>query len=222
MLLLIAQPWLIDQRAFRLHRTLGLAMFVVVPLFTMGGWLVSQQMIARGDAFGLLLGDRLALVDVIGPPAFAFFVHQALVQRRTPALHGGWLLVTALLLIEATFTRIFGPIFERQGMDFLSAFSLAFDLATVTGMLVAAALWRWQPRHPAPFIAALAVLVLQGAAFHLVPALPLWSALCRSIAALPAWPPAALGFAIGLLAVVHGWRNPAQRSTPPAALSIPA
>lgn len=221
MLLLIVQTRLIDQRAFRLHRTLGLAMFAVVPMFTLGGWLVSQQMIARGDDFGLLLGDRLALVDLVGPPAFAFFVHQALIHRRNPALHGGWLLVTALLLIEAAFTRIFGPLFMQLGLDFLSAFALAFDVAIVTAMVVAAALWRWQPRHPAPFVTALAVVAFQGAAFHLAPALPVWLALCRSIAALPAWQPAGIGFAIGLLAVVHGWRNPAQRLKPPAALSNP-
>ena len=151
MLLLIAQSMLIDRRDRTPHRRLGRAMLALVPLFCSAAFLVVQTMQRRTDVFRATMGDRLMWVDGLSTVVFAWLCYQALVHRRNPALHGGYLLATPLPLIMAVVTRLPLPL-VATGTLLPAAFHPFFNLAMVVTLMCAVALWRWQPRHPAPFI----------------------------------------------------------------------
>ena len=90
-------------------------------------------------------------VDGVSTVVFAWLCYQALVNRRNPALHGGYLLATPLPLIMAVVTRL--PLhLVASGTPLPARFHPGFNLAIVVMLLCAVALWRWQPRHPAPFV----------------------------------------------------------------------
>jgi len=207
MLLLIAQSLLIDGRDRLRHRRLGRAMFALVPLFCSAGFLIVQQMQRRTDVFRDTMGDRLMWADGLSTVVFAFLCYQALVHRRNPALHGGYLLATPLPLIMAVVTRL--PLgLVPKGTRLPAAFDPYFDLSMIVMLACAAGLWRWQPRHPAPFIAVGVATVLEWAGYYLAPSIPGWTALGIAVAAAPSWLAGSIGLGIGAAAVWFGWTAP--------------
>jgi hypothetical protein len=181
-------------------------MLGLVPLFAAAGLLVVQTMLARPGHFRDIMGDSLAWADGFTSLAFVWFCHQALVNRRHPALHGGWLLITPLPLVMAVVTRL--PIDPPGGPDLplRPSFDFVFNIAMVVMLLCAAALWRWQPRKPAPFIAAIAMTLLEWAGYYLAPTLSGWHRFTTAIGAAPVAMIAGIGFTIGAAAMWHGWR----------------
>ena len=207
MLLLIAQSMLIDRRDRARRRWMGRAMLGLVPLFCAGGFLVVQTMLQRTDVFRATMGDRLMWVDGVSTVTFAFLCHQALAHRRSPALHGGYLLATPLPLIMAVVTRL--PLgLVAKGTPLPDAFQPGFDLSMVVILACIAALWRWQPNRPAPFITIGAATVLEWIGYHLAPAVPGWAALGVAVAAATTWLVGGLGLAMGAAAMYLGWMAP--------------
>jgi hypothetical protein len=211
MLLLIAQSMSIDGRDRIRHRRLGRAMLVMVPLFCSAGFLVVQTMQRRTDVFRTTMGDRLMCADGLSTIVFAFLCYKALVHRRTPALHGGYLLATPLPLIMAVVTRLpLGLVDERATLP--GAFHPGFNVAMVVTLLCVAALWRWQPSHPAPFITIGVATVLEWAGYYLAPSVPGWAAVGVAVAVGPTWVVGGMGLAMGAAAMWFGWTAlPARR-----------
>ena len=216
MLLLIAQSVLIDRRNRIRHRWLGRAMLVAVPLFCAAGFLVVQTMQRRTDVFRATMGDRLMWVDGLSTIVFAFLCYKALVHRRNPALHGGYLLATPLPLIMAVVTRL--PLgLVARGTPLPAAFHPGFNLSIVVTLLCVAALWRWQPSQPAPFITIGVATVLEWAGYYLAPSVPGWAALGVAVAAAPTWVVGGVGLAMGAAAMWFGWT-----ATPPRRVVVRA
>jgi hypothetical protein len=205
MLLLIGQSMLIDRRDRARHRWLGRAMLGLVPLFCASGFLVVQTMERRTDVFRATMGDRLMWADGFSTMVFAYLCYKALVHRRNAALHGGYLLATPLPLIMAVVTRLPLPL-VASGTPLPEAFHPGFNLSMLITLGCVAALWRWQPRQPAPFIAVGVATLLEWAGYHLAPALPRWADVGIQVAAAPTWLVGGIGFAIGATAVGLGWQ----------------
>lgn len=159
------------------------------------------------------LGDQFGLSTVV----FAFPCHQALVHRRNPALHGGYLLATPLPLIMAVVTRL--PLgLVAEGTPLPAAFHPGFNLAMVLTLACVAGLWWWQPNRPAPFITIGVATVLDWAGYHVAPSVPGWAAVGVAVAAAPTWLVGGIGFGIGALAMWSGWTAPTPaRAVAPAA-----
>ena len=206
MLLLIAQSMLIDRRDRVRHRWLGRAMLGLVPLFCSAGFLVVQTMQRRTDVFRATMGDRLMWADGLSTVVFAFLCYQALLHRRNAALHGGYLLATPLPLIMAVVTRLpLGLVATDTPLP--AAFHPAFNLSMVITLACVLALWRWQPKRPAPFITIGAATVLEWAGYHLAPAVPGWAAVGVAVAAAPTWLVGGIGFGMGAAAMWLGWKG---------------
>jgi len=211
MLLLISQSLLIDRRQRLWHRRLGRAMMLLVPLFCATGLLVVQTMQRRTDVFRTTMGDRLMWADGLSTLTFAFLCYQALAHRRNPSLHGGYLLATLLPLIMAVVTRL--PLhLVRDTAPLPSAFHPGFNLSMVITLLSVAALWRWQPRQPAPFIVIGAATAMEWVGYYVVPTVPGWSAFGVMVAGAPTWAVAGIGFGFGATATWLGWIAPLRRS----------
>jgi len=204
MLLLVAQSLLIDRRDRIRHRWLGHAMLAIVPLFCAGGFLVVQTMQRRTDLFRATMGDRLMWADGLSTVVFAFLCYQALANRRNPALHGGYLLATPLPLIMAVVTRL--PLgLVTQGTPLPAAFHPGFNLAMVITLICVAALWRWQPSSPAPFITIAVATLLEWAGYYVAPSVPGWAAFGVAMAAAPTWIVGGVGLVMGAAAMWFGW-----------------
>ena len=128
-------------------------------------------------------------------------------HRRNPALHGGYLLATPLPLIMAVVTRLPLPL-VATGTPLPAAFHPAFNLSIVVMLLCMVVLWRWQPRHPAPFVTIGVATLLEWGGYYLAPAIPGWVAFGVAVAASPTWLVGAIGFGMGTAAVWYGWTSP--------------
>ena len=75
-------------------------------------------------------------------------------------------------------------------------------------LLCVVALWRWQPRHPTPFVTIGVASLVEWVGYYLAPALPGWTAFGVAVAASPTWLVGAIGFGMGTAAVWYGWTSP--------------
>lgn len=209
MLLLIAQNVTIHQRRRALHRQVGIATLMVIPLFSAAGLMMVHTMNAADSEFATLFGPRLGFVDAVAVVAFAGFCYAALANRRNPFLHGGYMLVTALLLVMATVSRL-NPFnyLERLAPEASRAqqFDVAFDVSTLCVFLAIAALYLPNRRHAAPFVAIGAVTIIQWVGYYRIDQVPVWGRINDAMAAAPMLLMGAIGLAIGIAAVGLGWR----------------
>lgn len=212
-LLVAGQSWTIHARNHALHRTLGRLIFVAVPLFVAGAALAFQSMaakyVAQSDPFYAALGPLLGLDDLISTTAFVLLARAALAQRRRPALHGGYLLGTVLLVVPPIVARLNLPV------------SPAWHAGEVIAALPALVLALRSPKQAAPFLVVLGVLALKVAADTALGFDPAWiavfTAALRVPAAVLALVPAGLAFAV----LWFTW-HPVKRRPAAAASRAPA
>jgi hypothetical protein len=205
MALLVAQSWAIHGGYRALHRSAGLSMLLLVPLFTMGGLLVVQTMVSGDGVFAQVQGPRLAFVDGASTFAFAAFTYLALAERRRVHRHAGWLLATPVMLVMPVVTRILpGSLFP--GVEPMPRFTMMFDIASAVALGIA--LWvAWRhPKGRTPFLAVAAVTLVQWAGYHLVPSLPAWGSLMAALRTAPVTLVASAGLLLGAAAMLLGWR----------------
>lgn len=155
-LLVAGQSWTIRTRRFGLHRTLGRLVFLVVPLFVAGGAVAVQSMalkyVTRSDPFYAALGPMLGLDDLISTTALVLFARAALAHRKRPALHGGYLLGTVLL--------VFPPIIARLNLPAPPA----WHVGEIIPALIATFLAARAPKNARPFLVAIATLAAKALA----------------------------------------------------------
>jgi hypothetical protein len=215
MLLLLAQSRTPHSGQMALHRLVGKASFVAVPLFAAGSLAVIHSMAATtnaGDPFYALWGAKLAFVDLVAFAAVLYGAGMALRHRREVRLHAGYMLSTALPLVAPVLGRVITdtvPGLTIGGPQDFPVFGLDQQLANLAAALIALWLWRRDPRFGQPWAAALVVITIQIIGFELVPAT---TGLFGPIGTLPL--PAFLlaGLAAGVAAVLAGWRWPAPRA----------
>lgn len=182
-MLAAAQSWSIATRRHALHRTLGRAVFVVVPLFVAGGTLALVAMatsaVARTDPFSAAFGARLATVDMTSVVAMPLLVRDALAHRRHATRHAASMLATVLLVLPPVLARLFPS---------LPGFPPSFVAACDTGQLAAAAialtLWLRDRNAGRAFAVVAALQLFQTAIFALYPG----EAVARALAATPPFP----------------------------------
>lgn len=119
------------------HRKVGLAVFVVGPLVVAGAALLSVHSAHKGLVSGE--GDFLIVQNVMGTLELGLLVVLAFVVRKRRALHGAFLLSTAVLFlgIALFFTLIsFVPAFRIEGPETFHR----FQSAAMTGQAVCLAM----------------------------------------------------------------------------------
>lgn len=182
LVLLVTQAWLMRTRRMALHRALGRTSLALAPLFVVSGLAIVHAMLASANPFSAAFGPRLAFVDLTTVAAFAACYGLALRHRRTMPLHARWMACTALLVFPPALARALPPLVPA-----IHSFEAAFHASYVLTELAVLALIVHDARTDRvrpPYIALLALLLLQQAAFVLLPGMPAWNAFCRWIAAL--------------------------------------
>jgi len=183
MLLLAAQSWSIDRGHRARHRSLGLAIFLVVPLFLVGAAGVEHSMaVATGsgqDPFYNLWGSALGIYNLIGSAAFLLFAAMALKERRSAPRHAAWLLATPLLLIGPALGRVYNahlPGLVINGPQDFPLFRWSVHLGGMTGAVIAVWLWSRHRRHGQAWLVVAAVIALQSLAFETIGFTSAWNA----------------------------------------------
>lgn len=120
--LLITQPFLIKYKKRSLHRKLGRASYVIVPLALISGfwmmrnsyYLAVNDTIAKSETINTLGNDVVmrSVADNIGLPFFyllwfATFYILAIINRRRSSSHARYMVAAALTLLGPTIDRIF-------------------------------------------------------------------------------------------------------------------
>lgn len=210
--MVIVQSWLALQRKLPLHRLAGKLSFLLFPLFIGGSMLVihaiGRRIATRNEPFLNDMGARLEIYDLTATLAFAFLFYQALRNRRSIALHAGYMLATLLLLIGPVSARMlsdFFPYFDPQGPEELYRYALERHVANAFSILLALVLYLRSRPYGAPFAAAAAALVLQSTLFETVGRLHGWEQIVLWYAALPSLLVMAVSVLIGGLLVQQAW-----------------
>ncbi|CAN5206999.1 hypothetical protein BH11PSE5_BH11PSE5_22090 [soil metagenome] len=220
MLLIAAQSWSIDGGHRMMHRSLGLAIFIVVPLFFIGGVGVEHSMaVATGsgqDSFYNVWGPSLGIYDPVASLGFLALATMALKDRRRIARHAGWLLATPLLLIGPVLSRIYPryvPGLAIQGPPDFSAFRWGIHLGALTAIAIALWLWSRHRRDGVPWLVVAAINLAQLILFETLGFVSAWKAAFVAFGAISIAAPAIGATFISAAALWWGWRAVPSRRT---------
>ncbi|NGX16381.1 hypothetical protein [Wenzhouxiangella sp. XN24] len=227
-LALIVQSWAIHRRQIGLHRTVGRATFVLVPVFIAGGLLVLQSM-AQGTFGGtrpflVMFGPGLGALDLLSVLFFSGFFYAALRHRRNVQLHARYMLATILLLVTPISSRLlngFVPGLRIQGPEDMHLFTLGVHLGNAMALAVALGLYFGARRHGRPFLLAAVFLVASSICFQWAAAAGPWLVFFRALGEMPTAALLAVGLGLGALVVYLGWRGPPKGVGKPLAGPVP-
>lgn len=223
LLLLLAQSWTPQRGLMAVHRTLGLATFVAIPLFAGGAMGVIHSMAAGtmgGNPFYGLWGAQLAFIDVLAFGALLYAAGMALRHRRNVRLHAGYMLSTALPLVSPVLGRVINqtvPGLVIRGPQDFAMFGWGVQLANLCAGVVALWLWRRDPRFGRPWAVAAAVIAVQTIGFPTVAASEPWKAVFIAVGSQPLPVLMAFGLVAGGAVVVLGWMRSARPGGRPMA-----
>ena len=211
--LVFFQHWLIHARRIALHRSSGLALFVVLPLFIAGALLAMQSMAAKalaGHPFYAPFGAILGLDDAIASVALLLIVCAALRRRRQVWLHAGYMLSTLLLVLPPVVTRLLPP----MAIPGLSPFDAAYLTAESSAGVIAALLAWAYPRSRRPFLTVAAITVAQAALVEAAGRTRLWADAFAALTHVPAALLAAIGIVVAFALLWSAWaKDPAAMRT---------
>lgn len=217
--LLMTQNVTAHRRRWRWHAAAGMASLVLVPLFTVGGLLVTQNTLLKDTLFRELFGEALSSADFVVSVAFVLLYVKALQYRRNPAIHARYMLSTVILLLGPSIARFFAayvPGFLVRSLETLPKFGAALDASFViaTGLCLYLIVKDYRDNQPVwPFVSALIATVAMLLSYYTIGYTATYSSVAAKFAALPAGQIAAFGAITSSLAVLWAWRHPYPRKS---------
>ncbi|MCT2557928.1 hypothetical protein N0B51_02915 [Tsuneonella sp. YG55] len=211
--LLIVQVVSIQRRMNALHRTIGLASFVLFPLLIVGLMMIinhaAARFAAREDDFILYAGPSFGVGMAIAIAAYLTLYYQALRHRRTVRLHAGYMLATPMILFESPFSRVIDRYLPWLNVIDSQGPQAVFDEILIGDLLMTAfalALYFRNRRHGAPWLVAAAFMMTQAVVMWTVPGNKALGDLFRAYAAIPAFVTLTAAALLGGGAAWLGWR----------------
>lgn len=135
-MLLIAQPLSIRYRRLALHRALGHCSYVLAPLFVLAGVLLSHYRLASMNDETFAAEGYSHYLPFYASVVFALAYALGLRYRRVPKVHGRFMLLTAMPLVDPVIGRVLFFYFPPLPSPWLYQ-AVTFSLATATaGLLV--------------------------------------------------------------------------------------
>ena len=219
-LLLLAQSLTPHLGQFALHRTLGRAVFIAVPLFAAGSMGVVHSMAAGmddGDSLYVLWGAPLGFIDILAFGAVLYAAGMALRHRRNVQLHAGYMLSTALPLVSPVLGRVINrtvPGFVIHGPQDFPIFGWGVQFANLIAASIALWLWRRDRRIGRPWAVALIVITIQIVGFETIGASDAWHTVFAAVGMQPLAALMAFGLAAGAATMFVGWTMPIRPRSP--------
>jgi hypothetical protein len=132
--MLIAQPAAIHARRLALHRVLGKLSYPLAAIFCVAGVLLSHHRLVSMDEPTFAAQGFTHYLPFYATNVFVLAYGLGLWFRRTPALHGRFMLCTAIPLIDPVFGRLMGfylPPFANPWVYQMVTFALATVVAAL-------------------------------------------------------------------------------------------
>jgi hypothetical protein len=220
-LLVIAQTWSIHHDRWALHRTAGLAVFLLFPFFLIAGlWVIHVETVPL--AADLTNPDNVIIAqfgffDPLANLGFAILFWGGLRYRYKVQLHARYMLGTVMFVVAPVIWRLLRLV-PMLGEDRFS-FDVPYAIANATACAIALALYRQAPRHGRPWLLVAAIIAAQLILFLTVGKLPAWAPIFASVSAVN------LPLLLVLTGIVsagiawHGWIAGARPTAPRAALA---
>jgi hypothetical protein len=177
-LLLVAQGALIRSGRRDLHRALGRASYVLVPLIVVGTLVLARHMLRSAqrplpEEALYFLYIQLSLLAV-----FAYAYVAAIRHRREPPVHGAYMIGTALALVDPIGARLLHQV--GLAPPLMQVVTYGIVDAVLVALLVHE---RRRPARPRVFARLLAVFVLAQVPTFFVARVPAWRAFAETLAA---------------------------------------
>lgn len=219
-MLAIVQSWSIhhDQRA--LHRTVGLAVFALFPLFLVAGlWVIHVE--ATRLAGGVADPENMTIAqfgffDPLANIGYALLFWGGLRYRYKVQLHARYMLGTVMFVVAPIIWRLLRGYVPMFSIDALP-FDYPFALGNAGACAIALALYSQAPRHGRPWLLVAGIIAAQAILFLTAGRLPGWAAIFASVAAINL-PFLLVTTAIASVGIAwHGWVAGARPVAPRAA-----
>ena len=228
--LAIVQSWTVHNDRLALHRKTGLAVFVLFPLFLVGGmWVIHVEATTLAGALGspAAMADpdtsqiaQFGFFDPLANIGFAALFWGGLKYRHKVQLHARYMLATLLFVISPIGFRLLSryvPAFSSDTPETAWRFSFAMGGGNLIAFAIALWLYSLAPKHGRPFLLAACVIAAQEITYETLGRLPAWAPIFASVAN------ANLPLLLTLTAIVsvgiawHGWVAGARPTAPRAA-----
>ena len=219
-LLAALQAWSIHHDRWALHRSVGLSVFILFPLFLVAGiWVIHVETVTL--AAGLTEPDNLVLAqfgffDPLANIGFAILFWGGLRYRHKVHLHSRYMLGTVMFVVAPIVWRLlrgYVPMFSEDAVSF----DIPFVLGNAVACAIALALYWQAPKHGRPWLLVAGIVAAQAILFLTVGKAPAWAPIFASVAGLNL-PVLLIMTAILSLGIAwHGWAAGARPKLPTAA-----
>ena len=167
--LAISQAWSIHHGRWDLHRTTGLAVFVLFPFFLISGlWVIHLEATRVANALtnpGMQDFARFGVFfDPLSNLGYAILFWGGLRFRYHVQLHARYMLGTIMFVVAPVFWRLlqnFVPAFGQSELPF----DYPFALGNLGAFAIAIALYLQAPKHGRPFVIVAAIIAIQSILF---------------------------------------------------------
>ncbi len=212
--LVAAQNWTAHRGNWKWHVRAGTASLALVPIFTVGGLLVTQHMLRTESLFNELFGRALGAADLLVSVAFVGLYTLALRHRRNHDSHARYMLATVILLIGPSLSRFIAgyvPGFLVRSLETLPNFGHALNAAFIlTAAFCMVLMLRDQARSKpsTPFALALLTTIGMFISYHVIGYHPMYSLVADELAELSMLSVVSFGLLTSSAAIAWGWLNP--------------
>lgn len=178
--LLIAQPLLIRTKKLELHRLLGKASYVLVPLIVLSILMVTRVQYGRGVAQNspaevLDYGMYMTFVDLV---SFMTLYGLSMWYRRVPAVHMRYIIACSVIFFNPAFGRI-NIIHFGMPLELGVVMSYVYCDTILLGFLI----YDFVKRKPyRPYLYALVFLLICHSSLLYAPFSPVWHTMATAFA----------------------------------------
>ena len=216
-LLAALQSWTIHHDRWPLHRSAGLAFFLLFPFFLVAGvWVIHVETVTL--AAGLTDPDNLTLAqfgvfDPLANIGFAILFWGGLRYRYKVQLHARYMLGTVMFVVAPVIWRLLRNYVPMLSEDQVP-FDVPFALGNAAACAIALALYWQAPKHGRPWLLVAGIIAAQAILFLTVGRMPAWAPIFASVSDLN------LSFLLVVTAIIslgiawHGWVAGARPAAP--------
>jgi uncharacterized membrane protein YozB (DUF420 family) len=222
-ILLIVQSWSINSGRRALHRTSGMASFLLFPLFLVGGMMAIQAE-ALTLAGGLDSPENrfigpFGFFDPLANLGFAVLFHGGLKYRRNVQIHSRYMVATVMFIIAPLIWRLldnYVAFFDSSSPETLYRFSYSMAVGNTGAITIAYFLYRQAPKYGRPFLIAIGFILAQQILFETAGRVDAWAWLFSRLAHVNSAILLAATAVASLAIAWHGWNSGKRMAAPKA------
>jgi hypothetical protein len=221
--LAVLQSWTIHHDRWSLHRSAGLAVFLLFPFFLIAGlWVIHVE--AAGLAVAPTDPENASIAqfgffDPLANIGFAILFWGGLRYRYKVHLHARYMLGTVMFVVAPVIWRLlrnFVPGFQQGQVPF----DVAFAAGNAAACAIALALYWRAPKYGRPWLIVAGIIAAQAILFLTAGRLPAWAPVFASVGSIN------LAFLLVITGIAslgiawHGWVAGARPVAPRAAATV--